>query len=444
MELYSTQPEQPTAVSITPSQIKFVKGDSVKTFTFILYVNAKPGSIGVVIRGTGAAPYKLLQKTLPFTIAEKPSSSPTVVSLKTHDVGRISGWATVGLSAPASVYYMYSLVGTPQPDALSLQKKIKVKSDATQVFDEAFTGIVTSNGTYYEADVHMKGLIANSTYNFFFTYKGYDNNLEPNVQVLSFNTQGSYDPAVITITTLQYETIDAVIKAVAQALGILEKYIRSLSSDSNVLTRNRHLQSFSYQMVITTPEDEEVGAPVTLAKSLDTNQDILRSYLPSLSAQPIASTVQVYNASLPEFVGKPRIVHVTNSTLNIEAILSTAGRVYGVLMDADVPNPTSWQIVNGLDGANRKVAAGRFQSVPCLAQSIATLKFTGLELQHRYTLWLSGTNDLGAAPQRVSDRDLASLSITGGRLNHGVVEPSVFYTWADEASFLLLALAYFL
>jgi hypothetical protein len=183
---------------------------------------------------------------------------------------------------------------------------------------------------------------------------------------------------------------------------------------------------------------------VTLAKSLDTNQDILRSYLPSLSAQPIASTVQVYNASLPEFVGKPRIVHVTNSTLNIEAILSTAGRVYGVLMDADVPNPTSWQIVNGLDGANRKVAAGRFQSVPCLAQSIATLKFTGLELQHRYTLWLSGTNDLGAAPQRVSDRDLASLSITGGRLNHGVVEPSVFYTWADEASFLLLALAYFL
>lgn len=246
------------------------------------------------------------------------------------------------------------------------------------------------------------------------------------------------------MTTVQYESIEAVIEAVVRALGILKQYIRSLSSDANVLTRNRHLQTFEYQMVITTPEDEEIGAPVTLAKSLDTNQDILRSYLPTLSTQPISSTVQVYNASLPEFIGKPRIVHVSNSTMNIEAILSTAGRVYGVLMDADVPTPTSWQIVNGLDGSNRRVPEGHFKSVPCLAQSIVTLKFTGLELQRRYVLWLSGTNDLGAAPQRVKDQDLTSLHVTGGRLNHGVVEPSVFYTWADSASYLLLAFAYFL
>lgn len=108
MELYSTQPEQPTAVSITPSQIKFQKGDSTKTFTFMLFVNAKPGSLGVVIRGKGAAPYKLLQSTLPFSRAETPSSSPTVISLRTHGVGRISAWVTVGLSAPESIFYMYS------------------------------------------------------------------------------------------------------------------------------------------------------------------------------------------------------------------------------------------------------------------------------------------------------------------------------------------------
>jgi hypothetical protein len=118
--------------------------------------------------------------------------------------------------------------------------------------------------------------------------------------------------------------------------------------------------------------------------------------------------------------------------------------VYGVLMEANVPTPTSWQIVNGLDGLNRRAEASHFQSVPCLAQIITTLKFTGLKLQHRYMLWLSGTNDLGAAPQRVSDRDLASLNITGGRLNHGVMAPLALYTWDDGDFCLLLALAYFL
>lgn len=141
MELYTTNPKQSTAVSISPSQIQFVTGDSVKTFTFILYVKAKPGFLGFATRGIGAAPYKLLQATLPFAIAEKSSSSPTLESLKTHKVGRVSAWATVSLSAPASVFYMYSLVGTPQPDELSLETKSKVRSDVAQVFGSAYTAL---------------------------------------------------------------------------------------------------------------------------------------------------------------------------------------------------------------------------------------------------------------------------------------------------------------
>ena len=81
---------------------------------------------------------------------------------------------------------MYSLTGTP--DSLSLKNQVKVNSDAAQVFGSVYTGVVTSNGTYYESDIHLLGLIANSTYNFYFTYMGYDNKLEPTVQVLSFDT----------------------------------------------------------------------------------------------------------------------------------------------------------------------------------------------------------------------------------------------------------------
>jgi hypothetical protein len=293
----------------------------------------------------------------------------------------------------------------------------------------------------YEATIQLSGLDSDSPYSFFCTFKGYDSQLSPNVATASLTTLPKYPPARGKIYFTRVTSIAEARKGLALAFAILEIYITPLLIDDNILRRNRHLQGVNeFEFVVTAPVDVETVSPLDMILSLDSNRAAISTFLPSLDTSAnISPTASIYNSSLPEFIYSPRLLHVTNTSLTVESILSTNGRIYGILVSATSPTPTSWQIIHGLNAYNQRVPAGLYQSVPCLAQSIATLKFEHVKRFNQYHLWLSAVDDLSGAPQMMKEADLRRMEVVGGWMGSGHRQEAVFFTWEDAAEWSIVA-----
>lgn len=225
-----------------------------------------------------------------------------------------------------------------------------MRGDLPQHFGEAHTGYVkytrvasaTTNVTdLYRIELELNELSSNSTFVLFFTWKGLDEKLAADVVSLTLQTKPTSPPASGKMNFNQRTSLSAIRKAIAQALAILEIYITILTLDENTIQPTR-LQGFEVQFVVTEPQNQETPSPLDMVKSLDSNKVLLKTFLPSLNADAqITSSAVVYTSQKPQFMYSPRIIYVTNTTMTIEAIQNVAGRVYGILVSADSPAPTS-------------------------------------------------------------------------------------------------------
>jgi hypothetical protein len=449
VEVYSTEPQQTSRVTISPNIIRFAPGDQVKSFILTLNVGAVAGKLGFTLRGEGAAPYRLTSKTAKFGVVAAPTESPVLISDEITFVGRISANIAIRLSQKAMIYYMYALQGTPAPTPKGLQTQQRVKADLKQTFGVIPTGQTAKsriNDTslsidYYEASIELSGLIANSTYSVFFTYMGYDKQLVPDVTTRAVTTQPQPQPAKGKIVFTRVISSEEAREGIAQTLAIPKLYITIILEDINILLRNRHLVSQSeFEFIVTAPEDMETPSPLVMVQSLDSNKALMKTFLPSLdTSSPITSTAVLYTSSQPQFIYTPRVLHVSNTSLTIESIPSTNGRVYGLMVPADSPQPTSWQIINGVNAYNQRVPAGLAQSTPCISQATATLKFTNIEKYVLYHVWLSGVNDLSGSPQIMLEKDVRMVEVVGGRSKSSPTQQTIYYSWGDAAGWVAAA-----
>jgi len=447
VELYSTAPEQPELVKLTPSLLRFRAGDQSKSFTIALSNSAKPGQIGVLLRGSGASPYRA-PAYLSFTVTEPPTSSPTVLLVNATFVGRISAQVEVRLSSIATVYYMYVLNGKPMPTPMQLSSQTPPASDIDLKMGQVSTGsnrFSMDSEQFYRVNIPMEELLDGSNYTLFIAYQGFDFKLSPDLVAVNITTKPSFPPVTFSITCLGNCSIKKIRKALCDALAIPEVLLIYIGDDENILKRNRHLQVVTYPFVLVSDRTKEVASPQSMIQSLDANLNLLLAFLPGLNTTvSLNQTVVVVQNSTPEVIGNPRITFVTNSTMNVEVVQTVAGILFGVVTDSTSPRPTSWQIAHGLDGNNKKVAPGLFASVPCLAQYLATLKFTSMKEYHRYHVWITGTNSYGTDSQLMREEDVRMMVVTGGRLGHGTETQAVYYTWESKALWRGLLLAFWL
>jgi hypothetical protein len=448
VQLSTTGPSQDDSVIFEPQVLAFNPGDKVKTFTITTTTKSQSGTITATMSGYGQGPYQTSAQTA-LSVLSYGVRLPSLMYAGFTQIGRVAAEVEVFLTRMGTVYYACLWAGSQAPAVRTLIDQQEVLNNAApQVIGLAYTSTMpeSSSSLYpnaYRAVLHITGLQEDTSYTLYVTKMGlYEQPDEQELHIRPFRTSPAYPPAQVTIRTSAPRNPAIVRTALAQVMGIPKPMIEYLGEDYNTtesgqVNGNRRLQgTYPYKFAVVMNREIEIGSPFDLVRRLDTRRDILYAYLPEFWASDnLTSTITTYPES-PEFIYSPRISETTRTSLSIEAIQTTSGRIYGVALDLRAPRPSVQQILRGLDAYNVQVPAGRFQSARCNAQRATTLKFTELEYFTRYRIWLVGVNNFGAFPTLMSEKHVRAVYATVGKKGSEISQPSMLLKLDEGAEWL--------
>ena len=154
------------------------------------------------------------------------------------------------------------------------------------------------------------------------------------------------------------------------------------------------------------PDSLGLDPSVKLLRSLDLNLSTLKSYLPELdTTKSIGDTIVIASFRFPSFRRNPTLVNVYEDSVVISASLDIDGLIRAVALPQGSPQPSSRQIMSGMDSTNTLVPPGHSAIMEAKDLTASQLTLTNLTKGDTYDIWISAKNS-GTLVGELMDEDL--------------------------------------
>jgi hypothetical protein len=410
--LNTTRPYQHNAVLISPSELKFARGETEKSFTLTIIEGAVAGYVSFALEGLSAKAYRLEHEAMQFVTLAPDTEIPWIQSYRMSAISRTAATVRIQVSEPSTVHYVFAARGTDDPTSIQVIHGIGMRTDAFQQ-----TGQVVTSPKTKVAFLSLTGLTDNSEYTLWVTAQDGSGLFSLQPQRLDFKTYASYYPAKFKLFTNYVSPVNSVRSAVAQVLAIPEDLFMFTGPAPGTTARRLeeagYTRTYSYEYTLfmnrTYPYDE----PMNLLKKLSSKSSQLSSLIPHYVAKNINDYITEVTLLKPEFTTSLDFVeNGVNSTFKVD--LNVAGSVYAVIVPANKRPPTSQQIRDGLDAHNLRVPQGHFNSTTVEQGQTAYVSLFNLTLQEAYTLHLTAENDLPGNPDLMEDYQVLRTEVVIG------------------------------
>ena len=401
-------------LSVSPTSITFSAG--IQSGTYVVHTTKDVTTMGIAeiayaISGTNAQTYQLPFTSQPFNVGPDDGTSPAVTGTTVEGLTRTSVTIRPQANKPGTIYYMYALYGTAQPDFSDVKARGPVPYTTTQSVYGNATVDSSLNST-----ISITGLTAQTPYVLFMYME--DLLDRPNIGCFYYNftTSNRYATAHTQLRFTQSYLDEMEVESIVEDVGLLLSLDNRRVLTTSEVKKARRTASvikaaYLDLYIIDNPASDNYPKPIDLLARLSSSLATLKSMQPTLDLS-WNIPIEGFSSTPCRFGTEPTVTGYSSYyAISFLASLLYDGVVYAVVVESEkaTGTPSSLQIAQILDSQNRPTV-GVVRSIR--GEVLTNTTISGLQAGTSYNLYVTCGNIDPGYPLLLSDAEVYRMSVS--------------------------------